>query len=60
MASVSVGASTGADLRFVLEYRAAEGVWRRDVLPACCAERFEDALPARPFHFEKGLRSFAG
>jgi hypothetical protein len=44
----------------VLEYRAAEGVWRREVLPACSGERFEDALPVRPFHFEKGLRSFAG
>jgi hypothetical protein len=30
------------------------------VLPACCGERFEGALPVRPFHFEKGLRSFAG
>jgi hypothetical protein len=60
VASASVAASAAADLRFVLEYRAAEDVWRRDVLPACCGERFEDALPARPFRFEKGLRSFAG
>jgi hypothetical protein len=49
-----------AALRFVLEYQAAEGVWCREVLPACCGERFEDVLPVRPFHFEKGLRSFAG
>ena len=26
--------------------------------PGC--ERFEEALPARPFRFEKGLQSFAG
>ena len=44
----------------MLEYQAAEGVWRRDVLPVCRGERFEEALPVRPFHFEKGLRSFAG
>jgi hypothetical protein len=44
----------------VLEYQVADGVWRRDVLPACCGERFEVALPVRRFHFEKGLRSFAG
>jgi hypothetical protein len=49
-----------ADLRFVLEFQAAEGDWRREVLPACCWERFEEALPVRPFRFEKGLRSFAG
>lgn len=49
-----------ADLQLVLEYRAAEGAWRREALAACWGERFEDALPVRPFHFEKGLRSFAG
>ena len=60
MAGASVAAAGAGDLRFVLEYRAAEGVWRRDVLPACCGERFEHGLPVRPFRFEKGLRSFAG
>jgi hypothetical protein len=45
---------------FVLEYRSAAGDWRRDVLAACCVERFEDAQPVRAFHFEKGLGSFAG
>lgn len=60
MASASVAAFSRAEFRFALEYRAAEGVWRRDVLPACGGERFEDALPVRPFHFGKGLRSFAG
>jgi hypothetical protein len=60
VSSAAVAAFSAADLRFVLEYQAAEGVWRRGVLPACCGERFEDALPVRGFHFEKGLRSFAG
>lgn len=60
MTSAAVAAFGAADLRFVLEYQAAEGVWRRDVLPVCRGERFEEALPVRPFHFEKGLRSFAG
>jgi hypothetical protein len=27
---------------------------------SCLGVRFEDALPARPFRFEKGLRNFAG
>jgi hypothetical protein len=45
---------------FVVEFRAAGGTWRRDRLLSCCCERFEDARPARPFRFEKGLRSFAG
>lgn len=49
-----------ADPRFSLEYQVARGDWRRAVLPVCCCERFEDALPVRQFHFEKGLRSFAG
>jgi hypothetical protein len=49
-----------ADLQLALEYQAAEGAWRREALAACCCERFEDTLPVRPFHFEKGLRSFAG
>jgi hypothetical protein len=48
------------DLGLALEYQAAEGVWCREALGACCCERFEDALPVRPFRFEKGLRSFAG
>jgi TnsA endonuclease-like protein len=49
-----------AGLGFSLEYQVAGGDWRHDVLPACWCERFENALPVRPFHFEKGLRSFAG
>jgi hypothetical protein len=49
-----------ADLPLVLEYQAAGGAWCREALAACWGERFEDALPVRPFHFEKGLRSFAG
>jgi hypothetical protein len=29
-------------------------------LAMCLGERFEDVQPVRRFHFEKGLRSFAG
>lgn len=53
-------AASGAVERFSLEYQGAAGDWRHDVLPGCCWVRFEDAPPVRPFHFEKGLRSFAG
>jgi hypothetical protein len=51
LASASVAGVQGCGSRYVLEYRAAEGVWRRQVLPACCGEWFEDAPPVRPFHF---------
>lgn len=60
VASASAAASSRVELRFVLECRAARDVWRRDLLLACSGEWFEDALPVSPFHFEKGLRSFAG
>jgi hypothetical protein len=49
-----------AGARFVLEFQAAGGAWQRGPLSSCCGVRFEDALPVRPFRFEKGLRSFAG
>ena len=58
--AAAVAVCGAAGLQLALEYRAAEGAWRREALAACCCERFEDALPVRPFHFEKGLRSFAG
>jgi hypothetical protein len=58
--TAAVAAWGAADLLLALEYQAAGGVWRREALAACWGERFEDALPVRPFHFEKGLRSFAG
>lgn len=45
---------------FALEFRSADGSRRREPLAGCCAARLERALPARPFRFEKGLRSFAG
>ena len=48
------------DAWFVLEFQAADGSWQRGPLSSCCGVRFEDALPVRPFRFEKGLRSFAG
>src|SRR5271170_3398517 len=45
---------------FEVEYRLAGGGWRREPLAVCAGERFEEAAPVRPFHFEKGLGSFAG
>lgn len=45
----------------MLEFRAAvDGIWQRGPLLSCCQARLEEALPARPFRFEKGLRSFPG
>jgi hypothetical protein len=49
-----------ASERFVLEFQVAGGAWQREPLSSCRVMRFEKALPARPFRFEKGLRSFAG
>ena len=45
---------------FELEYSLPGAGWRRELLPVCAGERFEDAVPVRPFHFEKGQASFAG
>jgi hypothetical protein len=53
-------AADAADARFELEFQVAGGAWRREPLSSCGGMRFEEALPARPFRFEKGLRSFAG
>ena len=47
-------------LRFELEFQVAGGAWQRERLTSCSGMRFEEALPARPFRFEKGLQSFAG
>ena len=60
MTGAANAAANAADGRFVLEFQAAGSAWRREPLPSCCTVRFEDALPVRPFRFEKGLRSFAG
>jgi hypothetical protein len=43
-----------------VEFQVADGSWQREPLSSCHGTRFEDALPARPFRFEKGLQSFAG
>jgi hypothetical protein len=53
-------AADAADARFELEFQVAGGAWQRELLSSCGGVRFEEALPARPFRFEKGLRSFAG
>ena len=44
---------------FELEFREAGGALRWEALSMCAAEPLEDALPVRPFHFEKGAVSFA-
>jgi hypothetical protein len=59
VAGVSVAADAAGE-RFALDFRLARGAWRREPLSSCCGTRFEEALPARPFRFEKGLQSFAG
>jgi hypothetical protein len=53
-------AADAANDRFVLEFQVTGGAWKREPLPLCLGTRFEEALPARPFRFGKGLRSFAG
>jgi hypothetical protein len=53
-------AADAAGAWFVLEFQVAGGAWQREPLSSCRGTRFEEALPARPFRFEKGLRSFAG
>ena len=60
MTGAAVGAADAAYERFVLEFQVAGGSWQREPLPSCYGTRFEEVLPARPFRFEKGLRSFAG
>jgi hypothetical protein len=43
-----------------VEFQVADGSWQWEPLSWCPGTRFEEALPARPFRFEKGLQSFAG
>ena len=54
------GAADAAGERFAVEFQVAGGSWQRGPLSSCHGTRFEEALPARPFRFEKGLQSFAG
>jgi len=56
----AAGALGAADSRFMLEFQVAGGAWRREALSSCGGVRFEEALPVRPFRFEKGRRNFAG
>ncbi|MGH3259245.1 MAG: TnsA-like heteromeric transposase endonuclease subunit [Streptosporangiaceae bacterium] len=60
MTGAAAAAADAADARFGLEFQVAGGAWRREPLSLCHGVRFEDALPVRPFRFEKGLRNFAG
>ena len=55
-AVVAVQAVGGFELEFSLPGAARQC----EPLPVCAGERFEDAVPARPFRFGKGLASFAG
>ena len=58
--AAAAAAAGAADTRFTLDFLAADGTWQRGPLMSCLGVRFEDALPVRPFRFEKGLRNFAG
>jgi len=60
MTGAAVAAADAACERFELEFQVAGGSWRLEPLSSCVGTRLEEALPARPFRFEKGLRSFAG
>ena len=60
MTGAAVAAADAAYERFELEFQVAGGSWQREPLSSCHSTRFEEALPARPFRFEKGRRSFAG
>ena len=51
---------SAAGERFAVEFQVADGSWQCEPLSSCHGTRFEEALPARPFRFGKGLRSFAG
>ena len=43
-----------------MDFRVADGGWQGGPLMSCLDVRFEHALQAREFRFEKGLRNFAG
>ncbi|MGH3182242.1 MAG: hypothetical protein ACRDOH_11540 [Streptosporangiaceae bacterium] len=49
-----------ADLRFFLEYVREDGTRCREPLAVCAAERFEEAVPVRSFHWAKGAAHFPG
>jgi hypothetical protein len=60
VAHASVAAADAAGRRCTVDFQAAGGSWQHGPLMSCLGVRFEDALPAREFRFEKGLRNFAG
>jgi hypothetical protein len=59
VAGVAVAADAAGE-RFAVEFQVADGSWQCELLSSCHGTRFEEALPARPFRFGKGLQSFAG
>ena len=60
VAGPAAGIAARAVGGFELEFSLAAAGRRREPLLVCAGERFEDAVPARPFRFGKGLASFAG
>jgi hypothetical protein len=58
--SAAVTAAGAAGTRFTVDFRAADGTRQSAPLMSCLGVRFEHALQAREFRFEKGLRNFAG
>jgi hypothetical protein len=60
MAVAALNLEPGAGLRFFLEFTRADGTQHRESLAACVTERFEYALPVRPFYWAKDSLHFPG
>src|SRR5260370_14276897 len=62
-AAVAVAAlnlEPGAGPCLFLEFTRADGTQHRESLAVCVTERFESALPVRPFYWAKGSMHFPG
>ena len=60
MAVAALNLEPGAGPCFFLEFTRADGTQHREPLAACATERFESALPVRPFYWAKGSLHFPG
>src|SRR5258708_6767265 len=60
MAVAALNLEPGAGPCFFLEFTRADGTQRREPLAACATERFESALPVRPFYWARGSLHFPG
>ena len=60
VAVAALNVEPGAGLRFFLEFTRADGTQYRESLAACVTERFEHALPVRPFYWAKDSLHFPG